>query len=247
MYTPDAKPTPETYDTAQQAFDQFNWTLFETQLPNCLITLQRKNRSFGYFLPEKHMRSANEYCDEIALNPVHFQTRTTLETLSTLVREMVNLWQFHYGTPGRKGYYNRQWAEKMKSIGLHPSSTGAPGGDETGYKVRHYIIEDGLFARAASELVDKGLKFEWGDRAAPPERNIAGDDRSQDGSGSSDDAAAQQAQGGVQTPKATGGTRVKYTCPVCGQTALSRKGAKFNCGFDNAPMLPPQAVKGRRG
>jgi hypothetical protein len=44
--------------------------------------------------------------------------------LSTLVHEMVHVWQETYGNPSRRGYHNRQWAEKMREVGLQPSSTG---------------------------------------------------------------------------------------------------------------------------
>ena len=43
------KPTRETYDQIQQAYDYFNRALFKGELPNCLITLQRRNRTYGYF------------------------------------------------------------------------------------------------------------------------------------------------------------------------------------------------------
>lgn len=37
--------------------------------------------------------------------------------LSTLVQEMVHLWQHHFGKPGRRRYLNKQWADKMDSLG----------------------------------------------------------------------------------------------------------------------------------
>ncbi len=37
----------------------------------------------------------------------------------------------------------------MKAIGLHPSSTGKEGGEETGDRVSHYILPDGPFDVAA--------------------------------------------------------------------------------------------------
>ena len=39
--------------------------------------------------------------------------------------------------------YDRQWAAKMREIGLQPSSTGEEGGKETGQSMSHYIIPDG--------------------------------------------------------------------------------------------------------
>ena len=42
------KPTKETYDRLQQAYEHFNKALFGGTLPNALITLQRRKGTFGY-------------------------------------------------------------------------------------------------------------------------------------------------------------------------------------------------------
>ena len=78
--------------------------------------------------------------------------------LSTLAHEMVHLWQHHCGKPGRGRYHNRQWAQRMKAIGLHPSSTGKEGGQETGDSVGHYIVPGGPFEVAAHELLMTRLR-----------------------------------------------------------------------------------------
>src|SRR5205809_476125 len=46
---PMANPTEQAYRELQQAYDVFNRRLFAGQLPPCLITMQRKNRTYGYF------------------------------------------------------------------------------------------------------------------------------------------------------------------------------------------------------
>ena len=51
------KPTKETYDQIQQAYDYLNRALFKSELPNCLITLQRRNRTYGYFSGGRFGRS----------------------------------------------------------------------------------------------------------------------------------------------------------------------------------------------
>lgn len=225
------KPTQETYDALQHAYDHFNWLLFETALPNCLITLQRKGRTFGYFHHKRFRREDGAACDEIALNPAHFKTRSIEEILSTLAHEMVHLWQFHFGTPGRGRYHNRQWAEKMKSIGLYPSSTGQPDGAELGDCVSHYIIEDGLFARATRELTDKGFDIEWQDQVQAEEAVLnplgGGDGEGQESDG--------ETQG---RPSRKGGRRVKYTCPACGLNAWAKHEAHLICGEDHIGMEP---------
>jgi hypothetical protein len=87
------------------------------------------------------------------LNPDHFKGRSITDTLSTLVHEMAHVWQHAHGKPTRNGYHNKEWAAKMDSLGLNPSSTGAPGGKRTGQSVSHYIAAGGPFAVACSELL----------------------------------------------------------------------------------------------
>jgi hypothetical protein len=111
------EPTKETYDQFQEAYAYFNRVLFEGQLPNCLITLQRNKRSYGYFCGDRFGRADGLVTDEIALNPRYFHVRPVADVLSTLVHEMEHLWQHHCGKPGRGSYHNKEWAQRMKAIG----------------------------------------------------------------------------------------------------------------------------------
>ena len=54
-----------------------------------------------------------------------------------------------------QGMHNKQWAEKMKSLGLMPSHTGLTGGKKTGQKMKHYPIPDGLFLKILSKRPEK--------------------------------------------------------------------------------------------
>jgi hypothetical protein len=71
---------------------------------------------------------------------------------------MAHLWQHHFGKPSRNGYRNREWAAKMREVGLIPSDTGEPGGKETGQKVHHSIDTSGAFHRAAARLLGEGCE-----------------------------------------------------------------------------------------
>src|SRR5712691_9136374 len=86
-------PTEQAYSELQHAYDVFNTRLFAGQLPSCLITIQRKNRTYGYFSGERWNDQAGAV--------------TTEEVLSTLAHEMVHLWQHHCGTPSRSTYHNK--------------------------------------------------------------------------------------------------------------------------------------------
>ena len=77
---------------------------------------------------------------------------------STLAHEMAHAWQYHFGKPSAEaGYHNVEWGTKMEEIGLMPSNTGEPGGKRTGQQMTHYIVEDGPFAEAASDLLGSRL------------------------------------------------------------------------------------------
>lgn len=155
-------PTKQTYDALNKAYEFFNKRLFGSGLPPCLVTLQRRNRAFGYFWGERFgTRDGKDVTDEIALNPRHFQERTVEQTLSTLVHEMVHLWQHHFGKPSRSAYHNKQWAAKMKAVGLYPSTTGTPGGRETGQTCSHYILKGDRFSVACAELLKAGCDIAY--------------------------------------------------------------------------------------
>jgi predicted SprT family Zn-dependent metalloprotease len=160
---------PVEYSGLQMAYDHFNWFLFEGKLVEVFITYQRHARSYGYFSPDRFASRVDaEGRHELALNPDGFIGRTDEQICSTLVHEMVHCWQQQYGQPGSRGYHNKQWAAKMKAVGLQPSSTGMVGGKETGQRVSHYIIPGGRFAGAfaALQMTEwKGLNLESAHRA----------------------------------------------------------------------------------
>jgi predicted SprT family Zn-dependent metalloprotease len=85
--------------------------------------------------------------------------RSDEDICSTLVHEMMHCWQHVFGEPSKRGYHNKEWAAKMKAVGLQPSSTGAVGGRETGQRMSHYIIPDGPFAQAFAKLAATGWKL----------------------------------------------------------------------------------------
>jgi len=166
---PSNTPTTTLYTELQEAFEHFNTTLFERILGNrlrpCIITLQRKRRTLGYFYNKRFCNlENNDQVDEISLNPSYFAVQTIEESLATLVHEMVHQYQANFGNPGRRGYHNKEWGTLLKKVGLYPSNTGKPGGKEVGEQMHHYIIPDGPFAIACAELITASYKLSWLDR-----------------------------------------------------------------------------------
>jgi hypothetical protein len=213
---PSSNPTKKTCDDLTTAYDFFNERLFGGKLPRCLITMQRKNKSYGYFAGGRFgTQDGEEITDEIALNPSHFKTHTTEQNLSTLVHEMVHLWQHHAGEKqSRSGYHNKEWATMMKVIGLIPSDTGAEGGKETGQHVSHYIEVEGAFDRACAELVTRGFEVPY---------------------------VELWAEGEEKTRKKKAASKTKYTCPGCGLNAWAKPAVMLLCAVCDRPLLAEES------
>ena len=257
-------PTGQAYHELQWAYDHFNRTLFGGRLPACLITLQREKATSGYFSSKRFARTDGQITDEIALNPAYFAVVPQVETLQTLVHEMCHLWQGHFGKPGRGRYHNEEWAAKMESLGLMPSSTGKPGGKRTGDHMSDYALEGGAFLAACAELLTEKFRLSWYDRF-PADMHVA---FGQDSMGQTlppavggGPAPAQQnaALAGVVVmpypnsafPAAPGQpsqppanrSKVKYHCAGrCGANVWGKPGLAIICGVCNAPFADLSAA-----
>jgi hypothetical protein len=171
------QPTRETYNALQDAFNWFNRELFNSNLPQVLIVLHRKKGAKGYFWADMwhtttpmtdserdnaidRLNPDVETLSEIALTPETLN-RSDKEILSTLVHEMVHLWQHHEGKPSRNAYHNKEWAEQMEEIGLHPTHNGQWNGKPTGQKVTHMIVEGHRFDTSATAFLADRKVINW--------------------------------------------------------------------------------------
>lgn len=201
-------PTHIVAQALTAAYDHFNAELFNGRLPSCIIHMHRKAKCYGYFAGDRFgtMRGTGSpvatTVDEIALNPTHFKARTVEQSLSTLVHEMVHLWQHRFGKARKDGYHDKEWAEMMVDVGLMPSSTGAEGGKKTGQKVSHYIIEGGDYARICAELLATGFKLPYVELWSTDKATVA--------------------------KKAASKTR--YSCAACGVNAWAKPATVLICG-----------------
>lgn len=211
------KPTKDTYDRLQQAYEHFNKAMFASMLPNALITLQRRKGTFGYFAGDRFTSADGKAADEIALNPQGFADQELIDVLAILAHEMVHLWQHHFGLPGRGRYHNREWAEKMKAIGLQPTDGSAESGKETGDRITHVIVAGGAFENAARKLIARDFALIWKEAPAI-------------------DAPAPSGAGAAPPEKS--GKRVRYVCPECDLKAWAKHEAQLLCGEHRVPMLP---------
>lgn len=204
-------PTEEAYGELQTAYQFWNEVLFDSALPPCLITFQRKTRTYGYFSGQRFVNGKNETTDEIALNPVFFGSTPISEVMQTLVHEMTHLWQFHFGKPGRRCYHNKEWASKIEELGLMPSSTGFPGGKKVGEKMAEYILPGGLFEDKLKCLLSTDFSITWRDRFPP-------------------DTTKLENPGEEKESLESRSNRRKYSCPKCSLNAWAKPKSRLICG-----------------
>jgi predicted SprT family Zn-dependent metalloprotease len=166
----DPDPTGDQFGAYGQVFDYFNRILFDGHLPRIILNFSRRAKSMGFFAAERWRQGA-EHTHEISLNP-DVLDRPLLESMQTLVHEMVHLWQHEFGRPSRRGYHNSEWAGQMEVIGLMPSTTGKPGGGRTGQKMSDYVIEGGPFDNAFRAMPPEyQLPWSSGGPVRKPNRN----------------------------------------------------------------------------
>jgi len=211
------KPTTTQAAAFQDLYDSFNGAFFAGDLAQCLLNLSRKSKALGFFAPERWTEDG-ETVDELSINPSYLSSRTAVQTASTLLHEMCHKWQSQFGTPGRRGYHNAEFSNKMAEVGLTTSTTGAPGGKRTGDRMTHYVTPGGAFETF------------W---AA-----YAGDSESlfplmcQEGDPST-----------TKRKAASNASKTKYVCP-CGTNIWGKPGLIVACG-ECCETFAPVAKKGK--
>jgi SprT-like family len=166
--------TSNQFKTLEDLYQYYNQKLFGGKLANCLVNLSRHGGAYGFFAPKEWIeanasnkktlgpsvvngRKKGRVIHEISINPDSMY-RTEKAWHSTLVHEMVHLWQEDWGKPPRQCYHNQQWADKMESIGLMPSATGRIGGVKTGQFMSHYIIPGGEYEKVFAGISPEDYK-----------------------------------------------------------------------------------------
>lgn len=160
-------PTMAQYEALHSAYERLNRELFQGTLRPVVFTLQRSSKYSGYY---SHNRMASRSdpdreASEIAINPDAIAGRPDYFVLRVIAHEMCHAWQYHYGKPGRRGYHNQQFADKMEEIGLIASDTGRPGGKRLGQRMSEYIVTDGPFDRLARAMTQgqDPWRLDWDD------------------------------------------------------------------------------------
>ncbi len=198
------------YSVFDEAYEFLNEKLFGNNLPDVLITLNRKKNARGYFSFERIVSRDNPklLISEIGMNPDYFQERSDLDILSTLCHEACHVFQFYLGNrPEKPKYHDREFSEIMEKIGLFTSSTGEEGGRRQGVKISHYIIPDGKFEKCCIEFL-KNHKLNWQNLSVLEKEKKTRERKS----------------------------KLKYVCPDCERSVSSKDEIKVMCMSCNQEM-----------
>jgi predicted RNA-binding Zn-ribbon protein involved in translation (DUF1610 family) len=130
---------------------------------------------------------------------------------------MVHHWQEHCSGKKRQrySYHDREWAAKMKSMGLQPSNSGMVGGKETGVRMSHYILDDGPFQIAYKKLAATGWRLNLQSAAVA---------------------------GKIAKPRTD---KTTFVCPDCGWILYGKADSEPVCGTcnpDAQPRMKPKEV-----
>jgi hypothetical protein len=150
------------WDSWHGLFDFFNDELFSSSLDanrvilNCSRTQGRSTLGFYMGLLSENKGAwiedgGQDQKAEISMNPTKMAGRPLDEILATFVHELCHFWQDLHGSPGKRGYHNKEWADKMLEVGLQPVNNNDPT-KVTGMSMHHSIIPGGRFAKTMEQL-----------------------------------------------------------------------------------------------
>lgn len=225
-------PTQEQFLALNHAYQYYNLALFDGKLPGCILNFSRKKGTHGFMAPNRWRRvqEQDHSTHEISLTPYTLYREPVL-VFSTLVHEQCHLWQVEFGSPSRSGYHNKEWAEKMKEVGLQPSDTGQQGGKETGQHMTHYIIEGGRYEKAFQEMPEQYVL---------PFTSLEGDLMKSLLIGGVTGKPGEPQPTGTVTVGGKSREKTKYTCPGCRVNVWGKPNLNLNCGDCNEKL---EAVK----
>ena len=220
-------PTKSQFEAFENSYQYFNKKLFAGELPPVLLNLSRKSKAMGFVAPNRWKSSKKKKgtagdIHELSINP-EILFMGMIEVFSTLVHEQCHIWQFTFGKPSRVGYHNKEFADKMISVGLMPSSTGKPDGKTTGQHMSDYPIEYGVFLKALNKMPKK-YKLPFVSVEAEQKVFVQVGDE-------------EEGEEGTEKPKETKKkNKIKYSCESCSTNVWGKPDLNIICGVCETPF-----------
>lgn len=219
-----AQPAIEEADALTSAFEYLNEVLFGDSLPMVKLSLTRNPRvKKGHFAENAWVDEDGKEWHEIAINAQWYaEVQDWTLAMTTLVHEMGHLEQSHKGTAGRESYHNKEYVDRMRSLGVDSLDvhTGEPA--TSGDRVTSALIPGGKLEQALLDMPDEYI-FPYLPKLFP-------EDPPQQQPGPSPSAA-------VKEPKKKRGVKTKYTCAKCGLNMWGKPEARVACLDCNREMV----------
>ena len=150
-------PSIETAKRLQQAFDIFNSNLFDNQLPDAMLRIERLKNANGIYRPARYSDKEGSTIACIALNSTNANERELHLLLSTLVHEMAHMYVHLIDNEGKAtGGHGVEWRKLMVDLGLDPIKVGI-----TWRQATHSINPDGLFISVYQDHQRKLEALPW--------------------------------------------------------------------------------------
>ena len=158
-------PSIETAKRLQQAFDIFNNNLFDGQLPDAMLRIERLKNANGIYRPARYSDNQGSTIACIALNSTNANERELPLLLSTLVHEMCHMHVHLIDNEGKAtGGHKSEWRKLMVDLGLDPIKVGS-----TWRQATHSINPDGRFIRVYNDHRQRLEALPWKELANDPE------------------------------------------------------------------------------
>jgi SprT-like family len=237
------------YSCLEQIGNHFNRHLFDGNLPPILFTLGGNMKMLGHFR-YANWSTGKDDVSEIILNADLFAYRAWIDLFKTVVHQQCHLYQCANESSSRPTYHNRRWAASMKDRGLIPSSTGKPGGAETGQMMGEYINAKGSFLKHSIALVEAGLAFPVTNRSFCNEKITIEEDLPLNIEQSIREKLLSPIGDSYEVESKNliekSNRKTKYVCGGCMGTVWGKPDLKIDCGkcdgMEYTVQLPPQQV-----
>jgi hypothetical protein len=227
--TNELEPTVKMAESLQEITNYLDALLFNGELPPCYVTLTRNNKVIGgYHAKDQWEGNDGQSIPEIGINSNLLVEPDPLILYNVLIHELLHLELSHKGLGGRKGYHNKEFANRCEELGLdiQVHDKDAVEGQTTGQSVSTSLRPKGL-AEMAIAKIPTDLAY-----TAKHVIDIDSNGAPQDGEAPVLIPVKQR------EPKTkTAGKRTKYQCPVCGLSMWGKANAYLICGTDMQTMI----------
>ena len=203
-------PNAQLSTTFLQTYEILNRALWAGKLPaNVMFVVNCRRGVAGHYVPDRWSSSDGQTAHEIAFDGNRLRQNDGLHFLGVFAHECTHLWQYIYGTPGKYGYHNKEFAVEARRVGLETIDLSGDGGKDTGVRVSAKIIERGALDQLYQRMVAAGFEVTW----AQALLNTSSIDPQQE-----------------SLRKKKRASKTRYSCVTCSLNAWAKPNVKLICG-----------------